>query len=136
MAVAYNKFESFVHVLGLGDHELDAHTFNVYVTNNAPSASADDVRADLTGATEENGYAAADVQNTWAEASGTGTMSATDVVITATGSVGPFQYVVIYNDTHASDALQCWWDYGSAVTLQDGETFTIDFVDNAIMTLA
>jgi hypothetical protein len=136
MAVAYNKFESFVNVLGLGDHHLDSDTFNVYVTNNAPSASADDVRADLVGATEENGYAAADITNTWSEANGTGTMGATDVVITATGAVGPFQYVVIYNDTHASDALMCWWDYGSEVTMADGETFTIDFVDNAIMTLA
>jgi len=136
MAVAYNKFESFVQILGLGDHHLDSDTFNVYVTNNAPSASADDDKGDLVGATEENGYAAADIQNTWAEASGTGTMSATDVTITATGSVGPFQYVVIYNDTHASDALMCWWDYGSAVTMADGETFVIDFVDNAVMTLA
>ena len=115
---------------------LDSDTFNVYVTNNAPSAADDDIRANLAGATEENGYAAADVTNTWSETTGTGTMGATDVVITATGSVGPFQYVVIYNDTHGSDALMCWWDYGSEVTLADGETFTIDFVDNAIMTLA
>ena len=136
MAVAYNKFQGFVNYLGLGDMHLDTDTFNVYVTNNAPSAADDDIRANLAGATEENGYAAADVTNTWSEATGTGTMGATDVVITATGSVGPFQYVVIYNDTHGSDALMCWWDYGSEVTLADGETFTIDFVDNAIMTLA
>jgi hypothetical protein len=137
MAVAYNKFEGFVNYLGLGDMHLDSDTFNVYVTNNAPSASADDVRADLAGATEENGYAAADITNTWGEASGTGTMGATDVVITAAGgAVGPFQYIVIYNDTHASDALMCWWDYGSAVTLQAGETFTIDFVDNTVCTIA
>lgn len=136
MAVSYNKFESFVHVLGLGDHHLDTDTFNVYVTNNAPSASADNVKADLVGATEQNGYAAADITNTWAEASGTGTMSATDVVITATGAVGPFRYVAIYNDTHASDALQCWWDYGSSISLANGETFTVDFVANAVMTLA
>jgi hypothetical protein len=133
---SYNKFESFVHVLGLGDHHLDTDTFNLYVTNNAPSASADDVKADLAGATEENGYAAADITNTWAEASGTGTMGATDVVITASGgTVGPFRYVVIYNDTHASDALMCWWDYGSSITLADGETFTADFGSNNIMTL-
>nr|NIV10979.1 hypothetical protein [Fodinibius sp.] len=36
-------------------------------------------------------------------------------------------FVVLYNDTHASDALIGWWDYGSAITLQDGETFTVDF---------
>src|SRR5574339_378283 len=32
-----------------------------------------------------------------------------------------FQYAAIYNDTHASDALIGCWDYGSALTLADGE---------------
>ena len=135
MAVAYNKFQGFVGYLGLTAN-LNTDTFNVYVTNNAPSAAADDVRGDLAGATEENGYAAADITNTYSEAAGTGTMGATDVVITATGAVGPFRYVVIYDDTIALDPLMCWWDYGSSISLADGETFTIDFVDNAIMTLA
>ncbi len=55
-------------------------------------------------------------------------MTGTDVVFEASGgTVGPFQFVILYNDTHASDALIGWWDYGSAVTLQDGETFTVDF---------
>jgi len=134
MAVAYNKFEAWVSSLGLTAN-LNTDTFKVYVTNNVPSAAGDTVIGDLLGATEENGYAAADVTNTYSEAGGTGTMGATDVVITATGSVGPFQYVVIYDD-NVADSLMCWWDYGSEVTLADGETFTIDFVDNAIMTLA
>jgi hypothetical protein len=107
------------------------------VTNNAPSASADNNKADLAGATEENNYAAADITNGWSESSGTGTMTATDVVITAQGgTVGPFRYVVIYNDTHASDALMCWWDYGSSITLADGETFTSDFGSDQICTIA
>ena len=128
MAV-YNKFESFVGVMVRGLHHFNAagDQFKVYVTNNVPSASLDDVKADLAGATEQNGYAAADVQNDESEANGTSTVTCVDVVITATGVVGPFQYVVMYNEDHASDALVCWWDYGSEVTLADGETFTIDF---------
>jgi len=35
--------------------------------------------------------------------------------------------VVMYDDTHASDILICWWDYGSSVTVNDGETFKVDF---------
>lgn len=134
---SYNKFESFVGVLGLGDHHLDTDTFNVYLSNAAPSASADDVKADLAEITNQNGYTApVDTQNGWSEASGTGTMTATDVVVTASGgTVGAFQYVPMYNDTHASDALMCWWDYGSAITLQDGETFTVDF-GASVMTVA
>jgi hypothetical protein len=51
----------------------------------------------------------------------------TQVVFTASGSVGPFQYAVLYNDTAASKNLVAWWDYGSAVTLNSGDTFTVKF---------
>src|SRR5512146_3146576 len=125
----YNKFEDFVEQLGLAGHNLSTDTLKVYLSNAAPSASADAVKTDLAEITNENGYTApVDIQNTWSESGGTATLGATDVVITASGgTVGPFQYAVIYNDTNASDALVCWFDYGSAITLQAGETFTVDF---------
>ena len=125
---SYVKFQDFVESLGLGEHNLNTDTLNVYLTNNAPDVAADADKADLVGATEENGYAAADITNVWSEAAGTGTLAGTDVVITAAGgTVGPFRYAVIYNDTHATDGLVCYWDYGSSITLQNGETFTVDF---------
>ena len=127
---SYNKFECFVGDLGDKVHDLDANTLNVYLTNNAPSASGDSIKGDLVGITEQNGYAAADITNVWSETSGTGTLAGTDVVFTASGgSFGPFRYVVIYNDTSTSpaDPLIAWWDYGSAITVNAGETFTVDF---------
>jgi hypothetical protein len=129
----YNKFQQFVEDLGKGVHQLHAagHTLNAYLSNAVPSASADAVKADLAEITNENGYTGpVDIQNDYTETGGTGTLTAADIVITASGgTVGPFQYVVIYNDTPTSpaDPLVCWYDYGSAITLQDGETFTIDF---------
>jgi len=125
----FNKFQGFIGYLGLGAVNLNTDTFNVYLSNATPSASADDVKTDLAEITNQNGYTApVDIQNAYSEASGTGTMTAVDVVITASGgTVGPFQYAVIYDDTHASDVLMGWYDYGSAITLQDGETFTVDF---------
>ena len=56
-------------------------------------------------------------------------MVGTDVTWTATtGGFGPFRYAVLYNDTHASDALIGWWDYGSSVSCANaGETFKVDF---------
>jgi len=125
---SFNKFEGFVGYLGLGEVNLNTDLIKAYLTNNAPSASGDDVLGDLAGITEEHGYAAADITNLYSEASGTGTMTATDVVWTASGgSFGPFRYVVIYDDTHASDILIGWWDYGSSITVNTGESFTVDF---------
>jgi hypothetical protein len=129
--VAFNKFECFVGDLGDKVHDLDADTLECYLSNTAPSASADSVKADLAEITNENNYdAPEDTTNAWAEASGTGTLTGVDIVITASGgTVGPFQYVVLMNTTPTSplDPLIGWWDYGSAVTLQDGESFTINF---------
>lgn len=127
---SYNKFECFVGDLGDKVHDLDADTLKVYLTNNAPSTSDDSVKADLATATEENGYAAADITNAWSETGGTGTLTATDVVWTATaGGFGPFRYVPLYNDTPSdpADPLIGWWDYGSSISCAEGETFTVDF---------
>jgi len=132
----YNKFEGFVGYLGLGGVNCNTDLFKVYLTNNAPSASGDDVIGDLAGISEENGYAAADITNLYSEASGTGTCTGTTVVWTASGgSFGPGRYVVMYDDTHASDILICNWDYGSSVTVKDGETFTVT-VGASLFTIA
>lgn len=138
---AYNKFQDFVEQLLLGKHDFSAagHVFKVYLSNATPSASLDAVKADLAEIAGGNGYTAGgnDTQNTLSEATGTATIGATDVVITAAaGSIGPFQYVVLYNDTQTTpaDPLVAWWDYGSALTLLDTETFTIDFTN--LFTLA
>lgn len=127
---SFNKFEQFVEDLGLGVHNLNTGTLNVYLSNATPSASADAVKTDLAEITNQNGYTApVDTQNTFAESGGTATLTGTKVVITATGTVGPFQYVVLYNDTPTSpaDPLIGWWDYGSALTLANGETFSVKF---------
>jgi hypothetical protein len=128
----FNKFNQFVEDLGSGVHNFLAagHTLKVYLSNAVPSASGDAVKADLAEITNQNGYTApVDIQNDMTETSGTATVTAVDVVITASGAVGPFQYAVIYNDTPTSpaDPLIGWYDYGSAVTLANGETFTVNF---------
>lgn len=126
------KFEAFTEHLAEKVHDLNADTLKVYLSNAAPSTSGDAVKADLAEITAENGYSAggADVQNATSRAGGVTSITGTDVVITASGgTVGPFRYAVLYNDTPTSpaDPLIGYWDYGSEVTLQDTETFTVDF---------
>jgi hypothetical protein len=136
----YNKFQDFVEQLGKGVHQLHAagHTLMLYLTNNAPDANLDAVKADLAGITEQNGYAVADAQNDYTETTGTGTLTCVDKVWTGSGAgFGPFRYVVLYNDTPTSpaDPLIAYWDYGSAITVLVGETFTVDF-GASVLTIA
>ena len=128
---AFFKFNQFVEDLGLGVHNLDTGVIRVYLSNATPSASLDLIKTDLAEISTGNGYTGAiDVSGVWTETSGTAQLAATDQTITASGgTIGPFRYAVLYNDTPTSpaDPLIGCWDYGSAVTLNDGESFTVDF---------
>jgi hypothetical protein len=74
---------------------------------------------------------------TSAQTSGTYTLDADNLVLTASGgNVGPFRYVILYNDTATNDELICWYDYGSDLTLAAGETLTIAFNASGIFTKA
>lgn len=132
---AYNKFQDYAEQVNKAIHNWSSHTFKAAFSNSAPSA-ANTILADITQISSGGGYtngAGGGVTLdgvTLTEASGTAKLVITDEVFTATGaSVGPFRYIVIYNDsaTSPADALVCWFDYGSSVTLLDTETFTIDF---------
>jgi hypothetical protein len=126
----FNKFQQFVEDLADKVHNLSADQLECYLSNATPSASADAVKADLAEISTGNGYTGPqDTQNTGGQTSGTYTLTGTKIVVTASGSVGPFQYVVLQNTTPTSplDPLIGWWDYGSALTLANGETFSIKF---------
>lgn len=128
----YVKFNHFALHIGSGEHDLQAagDTLMVYLTNTAPSAEDDVLKADLAGITEESGYAAADIQNGYTEAAGVGTMTGVDVTWTAVGGAfGPFRYVVLYNSsaTTLTNPLVAYWDYGSSITVLEGESFKVDF---------
>ncbi len=133
---SFVKFHQFVEDLGLGVHNLDTGALKIYLSNAAPSQAGDAVKADLAEITNQNGYTApVDVTGVWSESGGTASLAGTDVTITATGAVGPFQYAVLFNDTPAGDPLIGYWDYGAPITMANGETFTVDF-GATILTLA
>lgn len=131
---SFNKYQQFVEDLGNKVHDLVGtnDTLKVALTNTAPNAATHAVFADITEISAGNGYTAggADTQNDGTESGGTLTVTGIDVTWTASsGTIGPFRYVVLYNDTPTvpADPLIGWWDYGSGVTLNDGESFTVDF---------
>jgi hypothetical protein len=133
---AFNKFQATVLHLASGVHQLQtgsSHVCKVYLASAVPDAAADAVKADLAEISAGSGYAAGGATCTLtsgAQTGGTFKLTLADPPTwTATGgSIGPFRYAVLYNDTPTSpaDPLLGWWDYGSSLTLASGETFTVD----------
>lgn len=136
----FNKFHSFVEALAEKVHNLGSDTLTVALSNSAPVATYTQL-SNITQISYTN------IQNgtttgrnlagvTSAQTSGSYKLDANDLVLTATGTVPTFRYVVLYNDTATNDELIGWYDYGAAVDLLNGETFTITWDAAGILTLA
>lgn len=127
-----NKFNDYSEQKNRGKHDWGSATFKVFLSNTAPSA-ANSVLADITQIAAGNGYTSGGTALTGvsiSETGGTTTVQANQVTFTASGgAMATFRYYGIYNDTQTSpaDPLVMWWDHGAAVTLNDGESFTIKF---------
>lgn len=138
---SFVKFEVFSEHLAEKVHNLDTDTLNVYLSNDAPVVATDVSKTDVSEISTGNGYTGpVDTTNSTSRTGGTTSVVAGNdpITISATGSVGPFQYVVLYNDTVTTpyaDPLIGYWNYGSTVTLANGESFTIDF-GSSLFTIA
>ena len=126
----YTKFLDYVEQLNKAVHNWSSHTFKAALTNTAP-VNTNTVFANLTEISAGNGYTAGGTGATIsssAQTSGTYKLVIADLTLTASGgSVAPFRYVVIYNDTATNDELIGFYDYGSDLTLANGESLLIDF---------
>jgi len=140
---SFTKVNDFVVNLA-NAMDLDADTLIVALSNTDPT-SGTDVTADGNGIlanvsqisyTNLSSRTLANVTST--QSSGTYKLSADDLTLTASGgSVAAFRYIVVYDDTPTSpaDPVIGYYDYGTSLTLNDGDTFTIDIGSNGILTL-
>jgi hypothetical protein len=129
---SFTKYEVFTENLAEKVHDLDLDTMKVLLSNTAPNVATNQTKADAAEISAGNGYTAGghDSQNATSRTAGVTSVTGIDIVITASGgTIGPFRYAILYNDTPTSpaDPLIGYWDYGSSITLQSSETFTIDF---------
>ena len=130
----YTKFNSFVEAVAEKVHNLGSDQLKVALTNTDPTAAATNYAGltsplpttNLVGATPFN-----ITRTSSSQTSGTYSLVLEDLVLTASGGdVGPFRYVVIYNDTATNDELIGYYDYGASTSITDGNTFTIDFTQS------
>jgi hypothetical protein len=125
----YNKFQPFIEHLAEGVHNLATGALTIALTNTAPNVT-DATLSQLTQVAYTNCSSRVLTVSSSAQSSGTYKLVLADLTLTASGgTVGPFRYAVIYNDTPTSpaDPLIGFYDYGSAITLNAGEALLLDF---------
>jgi hypothetical protein len=141
MSIALTKVNKFVLNLGKKVFDLSGDQIKVALTNTEPTASTCNQYSDLSspiagtnlvGATPFNVTTTSYLQTT-----GTAKLILADLTLTASGAVGPFQYVVLYSDSATNKEVIGYYNYGSAVTMAAGDTFVIDFDGtNGVLTIA
>jgi hypothetical protein len=124
---AYNKFNSVVEAMAEKVHNFGSDVIKLALTNVAPVATNTQL-SNITEISYANCSTRVVTVLSSSQTSGTYKLVLQDLILTASGgTVGPFRYVVIYNDTATNDELIAWYDYGTSITLADGETLTVDF---------
>jgi hypothetical protein len=125
---AFQKFDQFVADMANKVHNLGADALKVMLTNTAPVAT-NTVKANITEIAAGNGYTAGGLAVPIASSAQSGgdytLLPSSDPILTATGTIGPFRYAVLYNSSTASGNLIGWWDRGTSITLANGDTFTV-----------
>lgn len=140
---AFIKFDSFVEAISHKLHDLSGDTFFVQLLATVPDGDLDKIETDLpadlsTAFGYTSGGLTAGTATASAETAGTYKLDIADLVITASGgSIGPFRYVVLLNNSATNKDLIGYYDYGSSITLLDTETLTVDFDgSNGVLTIA
>ena len=103
------KFNCFWEDVMHGVHDLSSDQLKMALSNVAPTAATDDEFADITEISAGDGYTAGGgnvTRSSSSQSSGTYTYVGSGTVAwTSTGTIGPFQYPVLYNADAANDEL-------------------------------
>lgn len=131
----FNKFNAFVEKLAEKVYNLGSDTLTIALTNTLPTAS-NAVLTDITQISYTGLSTRVVTVTSSTQTSGLYKLVLQDLVLTATGTIPTWRYLVLYDDTATNDDLIGWYDYGSAVNMVNGDTFTIDFdATNGALTL-
>jgi hypothetical protein len=133
---AFNKFNSFTEAVAEKVHNLGSDTLELALTNTAP-VNTNTQLSNITQITYTNLNARTLTVSGSSQTAGVYKLTIADKTLTSTGgSTGPFRYVVLFNQTATNDELIGWYDYGSSITLGDGESLLVNFDDaNGVLTI-
>ena len=127
---SFTKIHSFVEKLTEKTFNLQTDTLKVALTNTAHTSTWSQL-SDLTEVSYTNLSSRDVTVSSSAQTAGTYKLVLADLILTASGAVGPFRYVYLYSDTATNKELIGYYDYASAITMASTDTFTIDFDGSA-----
>lgn len=142
----FNKVNDFV-ANAVHNMDLESDQVIVALSNTAPASESSNpatdgngVLANVTQVSYTNLSSRNVTTTSSSQTGGTYKLVLADVTLTSSGgATGPFRYVYIYNDTVTSpaDPLIGYYDYGSSLTLNDGDSLTVDFsAANGVLQIA
>ena len=132
----YVKFQPFVENLAEKVFNLGSDTLTIALTDTLPTNTFSTL-SQITEISYANLSARAITTTSSAQTSGTYKLVLADLVLTASGTVAQFRYIILYDDTAASDQLIAYWDYGSEINMLNTDTLTLDFDASAgVLTIA
>jgi len=123
---SFAKINSFVENIAEKKIDLSGAALTIALTNTAHTSTWDEL-ADLTEIAYTNCSSRVITVSTSSQTAGTYKLVCADLTLTASGEVGPFRYIYIYDDDSTGDKLIGYYDYGSSITLQNADTFKVDF---------
>ena len=124
--------------------DLDGDQFTIALSNTAPGSETNNpltdtkgILANVTQISYTNLSSRALTRILSAQTAGVYTLDFSDLVLTASGgSVGPFRYVYVYDDTPTSpaDPIVGCYDLVTPVTITDGSSRTLKFHTSGFLT--
>lgn len=137
---SFTKLNGFVENLAEKVFNLGSDQLVIAISNTAPGsegtpptgATSACKLSNVTQITYTNLSSRNVTTSSSAQSAGTYNLVLTDLVLTATGAVGPMRYFYLYDDTATNDELIGYWDYGSSISLATGETVTVDFSSSTV----
>ena len=123
----FKIFSSFLSSLFRKGHNLETDTLQIYLANDQPSETAKSLNSvrtvDMSKCATKNTLVTKLI-----EKDGKVSLSIDPIKLTASGKLGPFRYFIVSN----GENLVGYSDRGSSVTLETGDTMTVNFGDSVL----
>lgn len=138
MPVTFHKYNLGINYVCTAAINFASDAFNLVLSAALPSATSSIYSVSNVGEISGgNGYTQGTglpiVTPVFTPSGGISTLTGTVNPLTAAGPIGPFQYVILYDNTAGAKPLLGWWDNGTPITMANTDTFQVTWSSSQIL---